>query len=79
MAGMQTLQRTNGPEDHLGEDPTLWRVRHEHQITLSDVLVYNSSREMNPIEAGVKAGQRGRPEIVALVMHECTLFDVKND
>ena len=34
---------------------------------------------MKPIEAGVKAEQRGRPEIVVLVMHECTLFGVGND
>jgi hypothetical protein len=32
---------------------------------------------MKPLEAGVKAEQRGRPEIVVLVMHNCTLFDVR--
>jgi hypothetical protein len=32
---------------------------------------------MKPIKAGVKAEQRGRPEIVVLVMRECALFDVK--
>lgn len=54
-------------------------IQNEHRTFLSDDFVYDLSQTMKPVEAGVKTEQRGRPEIVVLVMHECTLFDVRND
>lgn len=52
----------------------------EHRRFLSDDFVpwvHDLSQGMKPFEAGVKAEQRGRPEIVVLVMRECTLSDVR--
>ena len=52
-------------------------VQDEHRSFLSDVFVKGLSQAMEPIEAGVKAEQRGRPEIVVLVRYECTLLEVR--
>jgi hypothetical protein len=56
----------------------VWEVEGERRRFLSDILIHDSSQvTMEPIEAGVKAERRGRPEIVLLVMHGYTLFDVR--